>query len=219
MPTEPIRILLADDHQLLRSGLQITIDIEKDMKVVGHASNGLEAVEQYRALKPDVVIMDLVMPLKDGVEATCDILAEDPDAHILVLTSFSEAERITLAMQAGAQGYILKNTPPEELVQAIRQVSHGQVTIPPDLIKYLFRQPRKSIGEAHEKLTSREYEVLKLVAHGLNNDEIAQRLCISKGTLSIHINHVMSKLNLANRAQITLYAISHGLLGIYPNVE
>jgi two-component system, NarL family, response regulator LiaR len=214
-----IRILLADDHQLLRNGLQAIIDIKPDMKVVGHASDGVEAVRQYRALKPDVVIMDLVMPVKDGVEATSDILAEDPQAHILVLTSFSESERITLAMRAGAQGYILKDTMPDELIQAIRQVSRGMVTIQPAILEHLFHQPVKSAEEQTEKLTARETEVLKLVARGLNNDAIAAQLYISKSTVNVHITHIMGKLNAANRVQMTLFALSHGLVGLFDRQE
>jgi two-component system, NarL family, response regulator LiaR len=219
MATDPIRILLADDHQLLRNGLQAIIDIKPDMKVVGHASDGVEAVRQYRALRPDVVIMDLVMPVKDGVEATSDILAEDPQAHILVLTSFSEIERITLAMRAGAQGYILKNTMPDELIQAIRQVSRGLVTIQPAILEHLFHQPVKNAEEPYEKLTAREYEVLKMVARGLNNDEIAGQLSISKSTLNVHITHILSKLNVTNRVQMTLFALSHGWVGMFDRQE
>lgn len=215
MSSEPIRILIADDHQILRGGLQAIIDFESDMKVVGHARDGAEAVEQYRALKPDVVIMDLVMPNKDGVEATRDILAEDTQAHILVLTSFSESDRITLAMHAGALGYILKNALPAELIQAIRYVNLGQVTIQPALLQQLFRQQTRTAEEQPERLTAREYEVLKMVARGLDNDTIAAQLHVSKRTVNVHITHIKGKLNLANRSQITLYALSHGLLGMF----
>jgi NarL family two-component system response regulator LiaR len=219
MTSEPIRILIADDHQILRGGLQAIIDFEADMKVVGHACDGAEAVEQYRALKPDVVIMDLVMPNKDGVEATRDILAGDPQAHILVLTSFSESDRITLAMYAGALGYILKNALPVELIAAVRQVNQGQVTIQPALLQQIFRQQTKIAENEPEKLTTREYEVLKMVARGLDNDTIAMQLHVSKRTVNVHITNIKGKLNLANRSQITLYALSHGLLGLFGEQE
>jgi NarL family two-component system response regulator LiaR len=216
MTQKCIRILIADDHQILRGGLQAIIDFEGDMEVVGHAADGIEAVELYRLLKPDVVIMDLFMPKKDGIEASCDIAAEDPQAHILVLTSFSDTDQIKLAMRAGVMGYILKNTLPEDLIHAIRKVYNGQISIQPAILQQLARDQEKKNDDTPEKLTIREYEVLKMLALGLNNDDIADQLSISKRTVNAHITNLKSKLNLSNRAQITLYALSHGVLGLFP---
>lgn len=213
---EPMRILLADDHQILRGGLQAIIDFEADMQVVGHATTGDEAVILYQDLKPNVVIMDLVMPGKDGVEATRDILADDPGARILVLTSFSESDRIKLAMRAGALGYILKNARPEELLQAIRQVCKGLVSVQPAILQQLLRQEDRKSDIPVEELTPREYEVLKLVAQGLNNAQIAEQLSISKRTVNVHITRIMGKLGLENRAQAVLYALRQGMLGVFP---
>jgi two-component system, NarL family, response regulator LiaR len=214
MTNETIRILIADDHHILRGGLQAIIDVNEDLKVVGHASDGVEAVEQYRLLAPDVIIMDLVMPLKDGMEAIREICAGHPGARILVLTSFSEMDKIMPAIQAGALGYFLKSAPPKQIIEAIRSVDKGRITIQPEILQQIFRQgdPKQSLKEETpaEPLTAREYEVLKLVARGLSNDEIAEMLILSKRTVNLHINHINEKLGLANRAQMVLYALQHG---------
>ncbi len=210
-----IRILIADDHPIVSGGLKAMLDFEEDMQVVGQATDGVEAVEQYRRLRPDVVIMDLVMPGKDGVEAISDICAGDPGARILALTSFSESNKILLAMRAGALGYILKNTRPAELLQAIRNVRRGMVVIQPAIMQQLLVQKEREERETGEELTAREYEVLKCVARGKTNDEIATLLSISKRTVNVHITHIMGKLGLVNRAQMALYALQHGMVGLF----
>jgi two-component system, NarL family, response regulator LiaR len=215
MADEILRILIADDHQILRGGLQAIIEVNEDLLVVGHASDGVEAVEQYRLLRPDVIIMDLVMPLKDGVEAIREIVALDPAARILVLTSFSETDKIVPAIQAGALGYFLKSAPPKQITEAIRAVYKAKITIQPEILQQIFRQgyTEESLAKESqsEKLTKREYEVLRLVARGLTNDEIANLLTLSKRTVNLHINHINEKLGLANRAQMVLYALQHGI--------
>lgn len=213
--TDSIRILLVEDHPIMRGGLQAMINFEVDMSVVGQAADGFEALEQYRILQPDVVIMDLLMPLKDGVEATSDICLEFPQAHILALTSYSESDKILMAMQAGALGYILKNARPEDLLQAIREVNQGKVFIQPVILQQILRHQVKPAIESDEDLTSREYEILKLVARGATNDEIAIQFDISKRTVNVHITNIMSKLHLVNRAQMVLYAARHGMIGLF----
>lgn len=217
MTSEILRVLIADDHQILRGGLQAIIDVNEDMRVVGQASDGAEAVELYRQLRPDVIILDLVMPLKDGLEAIREIVAMDHAARILVLTSFSETDKIVPAVQAGALGYFLKSAPPRQIVQAIRAVYRHEITIQPEILQQMFRQgiaPESPSREAPgEKLTGREYEVLKLVARGLSNDQIAEILTLSKRTVNLHINHINEKLGLSNRAQMVLYALQHGISG------
>ncbi len=212
---EIIHILIVDDHPIVSGGLKAMLDFEEDLEVVGQAADGVEAVEQYRRLRPDLVIMDLVMPKKDGVEAISDICAEDPGARILALTSYSESNKILLALRAGALGYILKNTRPAELLQAIRNVYHGMMVIQPAIMQQLLAQEEKDTRQPCEELTAREYEVLKRVARGKTNDEIAGSLSISKRTVNVHITHIMSKLGLVNRAQMALYALQHGIVGLF----
>jgi len=215
--TSQISILLVEDHTIVRGGLAAIIGFEADMKVVGEASDGVEAVLLARKLRPDVIIMDLLMPNKDGIDAMIEIKAEDPDAHILVLTSFGDTEKMLQAVKAGAQGYILKNAPPEELLSAIRDVSHGAVSFQPaianQIIDGLSKAERTEPKE--EALTARETEVLVLIAKGMSNDEIAEALTISKRTVNVHINNIMGKLHLANRAQAAIYAVRKGLVTVF----
>jgi two-component system, NarL family, response regulator LiaR len=216
-PGNTIRILIADDHAVLRGGLKAIIGFEPDMEVVGEASDGTEAVTQYEFLKPDMVIMDLLMPNKDGISAMIDIRQAHPEARFLVLTSFSETDKMLLAVKSGAQGYILKNSPPEELLQAIRDVNRGAISLQPAVARQIFSGLAET-GESavsEEALTEREVEVLKLVAKGFTNDEIADQLYISKRTVNVHITNILGKLRLVNRAQVVLYALRHGLIGLF----
>lgn len=211
--TEVIRILIADDHAIVREGLRALIDTEPGMKLVGEASDGLEAVRQARFLKPDVILLDLVMPHKDGLAAIAEIKRDQPDARILVLTSFAEDEKVFPAIKSGALGYLLKDTTPRDLLAAIRDVYRGESSLHPTIA-------RKLIGELHrpahpppagEELTEREVEVLSLVAQGLSNQEIADRLVVSERTVRKHVSNILGKLHLANRTQATLYALRTGL--------
>ncbi len=212
--TEVIRILIADDHAIMREGLRALISTEPGMEVVGEAADGVEAVLQARSLRPDVILMDLGMPRKDGLAAIGDIKQENHGARILVLTSFLEDDKVFPALKAGALGYLLKDTSPQDLLQAIRQVYKGEVSLHPVIA-------RKVIGELNrpatsplttEPLTARELEVLTWVAKGLSNQEIADRLSISERTVRTHVSSILGKLHLASRMQATLYALREGLV-------
>ncbi len=210
---KPIRVLIADDHAIVREGLRALIDTEPDMELVGEASDGVEAVQLARSLKPDVLLLDLLMPRKDGLAVIAEIKQHQLEARILVLTSFAEDEKVFPAIKAGALGYLLKDTTPHSLLQAIRDVYHGESSLHPTIA-------RKLIGELHrpaspppvgEELTEREVEVLSLVAQGLSNQEIADQLVVSERTVRKHVSNILGKLHLANRTQAALYAIQTGI--------
>ncbi len=215
--TSQISILLVEDHTIVRGGLAAIIGFEADMKVIGEASDGVEAVEMACRLKPDVIIMDLLMPNMDGIEAMTHIRAENPEAHVLVLTSFGDTDKMLQAVKAGAQGYILKNALPEELLNAVREVSRGAISFQPAIANQIIDGLSKSerVEPQDEPLTGRETEVLVLIANGLSNDEIAEALTISKRTVNVHINNIMGKLHLANRAQAAIYAVRKGLITVF----
>jgi NarL family two-component system response regulator LiaR len=210
---EPIRVVIADDHAIVREGLRSLIDTEPGIELIGEASDGAEAVRLTRSLKPDVLLLDLVMPRKDGLAAIAEIKDHDPQVRILVLTSFAEDEQVFPAIKAGAQGYLLKDTTPHSLLQAIRDVHNGESSLHPTIA-------RKLIGELHrpsspppagEELTEREVEVLSLVAQGLSNLEIGDRLVVSEPTVRKHVSNILGKLHLANRTQAALYALRAGI--------
>lgn len=215
--TQPIRVLIADDHELLRKGLRAMLDTKPDMEVVGEAVDGDEAVAKARSLRPDVILLDLAMPRKDGLAAIREIRAEDPAARILVLTSFSDDDRILAALKSGAKGYLVKDSSPQELLQAISAVHRGESSLSPSIalkvIGLLGRAadtPRTDAAHAGETLTARELEVLKLVARGLSNQEIAGQLGLSQRTVGNHISTALEKLHVANRTQAALYALRQG---------
>jgi NarL family two-component system response regulator LiaR len=215
--TESIRILIADDHAVVREGLRALIDTELGMDLVGEASDGVEAVRKARATRPDVILLDLVMPHMDGIEAIGQIKEHDPDARILVLTSFAEDERVFLAVKAGALGYLLKDASPQELLQALRDVYRGELSMAPAIAHKLMRELQRSAKEpsslppTEEPLTAREVDVLRLVAQGLSNLDIAETLVISDRTVRTHVSNILEKLHLANRTQAALYALREGL--------
>jgi len=211
--SKPIRVLIVDDHALVRKGLRALISTKPDIEVIGEAADGDEAVQQTRTLQPDVILLDLVMPRKDGIAAIQEITQENPQARILVLTSFAEDERVFAAIKAGALGYLLKDSLPAELVQAIGDVYRGELSLSPSIALKLVRELHRpaDLPLTPKPLTGRESEVLKLVAQGLSNQEIADNLVISERTVGAHISTILSKLHLANRTQAALYALREGL--------
>jgi len=205
-------MLLVDDHAVVRQGLKMFFKGEPDFEIVGEASNGLQAIDMVRQLKPDVVLMDLLMPQMGGVEATGIIRRELPDTEVIALTSVLEDASVVGAIKAGAIGYLLKDTDGPELLRAIRAASEGQVQLSPKAAARLVREVR--VPESPEKLTERETDVLRLVAQGLANKEIARKLDIGEKTVKTHVSNIFSKLHVVSRTQAALYAASIGLVDI-----
>ncbi|HSJ56363.1 MAG TPA: response regulator transcription factor [Anaerolineae bacterium] len=211
--TETIRVLIADDHAVVREGLRGLIRSEPGMDVVGEACDGVETVNQARRLQPDVILIDLVMPRQGGIEAIAEIKAHDPSARILVLTSFADDDKVFPAIKSGALGYLLKDSSPRELLQAIRDVYHGESSLHPTIARKLIHELSQpaDLPPAPDPLTEREVEVLRLVAQGLSNDEIGERLFIAERTVRTHVSNILGKLHLANRTQAALYALREGI--------
>ena len=210
--TSSIRVFVVDDHLVVRKGIRALLATEPDIEIVGEARDGEEAATETVRLQPDVILMDLVMPRLDGIAAIQRILASQPEARILVLTSFAADDKVFPAIQAGALGYILKDTSPAELVNAIRQVHRGEPSLHPEIARKVLHElvhPPERPPTA-EPLTTREVEVLRLVAHGESNQQIAAALRISEATVRKHVSHILSKLHLASRTQAALYAIREG---------
>jgi DNA-binding NarL/FixJ family response regulator len=205
-----IRILLADDHSVVRQGLKMFLGLDPEFEVVGEAANGQEAVRLARALRPDVVLMDLLMPVMDGIAATAAIRQELPDTEVIALTSVLEDVSVVNAVKAGAIGYLLKNTEADALVRAIRAAAEGQVQLAPEAQARLLREVRAP--DSPEKLSERETEVLRLVAAGRANKEIARELGIGEKTVKSHVSNILSKLGLMSRTQAALHAVRIGLV-------
>lgn len=213
-----IRVLIVDDHQVVRQGLRTFLQLHQDIDVVGEGSDGLAAVELVRTLEPDIVLMDLVMPAVDGVEATRRIKGLGLHTQVIALTSFTEDDQVFPAIQAGAVSYLLKDVTPDELIEAIRAAHRGEPRLHPDVVRKLMAQVARSrlprAEAAGADLTPRELDVLKLVARGLTNQEIARRLVISDKTVKTHVSSILSKLNLEDRTQLAIHAIRTGLAEI-----
>lgn len=212
-----IRVLLADDHGILRAGLRALINGEPDMEVVGEAANGREALEQARTLRPDVVVMDISMPVMDGLEASRLIRQEGLDCQIVMLTVHAEEEYLFQSLQAGGLGYVLKSAADTDLMEAIRKAYRGEVFLYPSAVKKLLGEYLKEVSASdqagpEERLTARERQVLKLTAEGFTNQEIAQRLVISPKTVNTYRQRIMKKLNLHHRAELVRFALRTGLL-------
>ena len=213
---ENITVLIVDDHTVVRDGLAALISAEEGMRVIGTAADGIEAVKLAGDLKPDVILLDLVMPQMDGVQATIEIRRKDPHARILILTSFAEDHQVFSAIKSGAMGYMMKDTSSEELIKAIRDTYHDRHVLQPEVARKLMRdiqiQDERSM---HAKaLTERETEILKQVALGKTNQEIADELVLSERTVRTHITNILAKLRLTNRTQAALYALREGIAHI-----
>jgi NarL family two-component system response regulator LiaR len=214
-PSSPkIKVLLVDDHAVVRQGLRTFLELQDDITIVGEAANGVEAIEQAEQLQPDIVLLDLVMPKMGGVEATPQIIAASPQARVIILTSFGEDDQVIPAIRAGAQGYLLKDIPPHDLVQAVREAYQGKAQLHPDVAKKLMSAvaaPPAAPPSPEPDLTERELEVLRLIAQGLNNQQIAQQLTISEKTVKTHVSNILGKLHVDDRTQAAIYALKKGL--------
>lgn len=216
--SDTIKLLVVDDHAVVRKGLIAMIEAEPDLELIGEAVDGVDAVEKARQLDPDVILMDLVMPRKDGINAIVEIKDENPEAHILVITSFAEDDKVFPAIKAGASGYLLKDSSPEELVDAIRDINMGEVSLHPTIARKLIvelkQEKTAAANDADQPLTGREVEVLGFIARGLPNQEIAKMLFVSETTIRFHVSNILGKLHLANRTQAVLYALREGLASL-----
>lgn len=223
-PGDKIRVLIVDDHAMVRQGLRTFLELQNTfalpIEVTGESVNGVEAVELAKKTQPDIVLLDLVMPQMDGIQATSKILECSPHSRVIILTSFGEEDKVLPAIRAGAQGYLLKDIPPNELVQAVREVYLGKVQLHPEVAKKLMQavatkkeEPTTSHAGTRSAngLTEREQEILQLIADGRNNREIAAKLVISEKTVKTHVSNILSKLNLDDRTQAAIYALRHGL--------
>lgn len=209
-----IRILLADDHHVVRQGLRMYLALDPQLEIVGEAADGEEAVARAHELKPDVILMDLLMPGMDGIAATAVIRRELPDTEVIALTSILEDDKVIGAVRAGAIGYLLKDTQAHELCRAIRAAAAGQVQLSPEAAVRLMREVRAP--DSPETLTDRETEVLRLLAQGLSNKELAQALTIREKTVKTHVSNILAKLGVPSRTQAALYAVRMGLVSSGP---
>jgi len=213
---EPIRILLVDDHAVVREGLRGFLALQPGFEIVGEAADGIEAIDQAAALEPDVILMDLVMPRLDGVSAMRELHRRSPHSRVVVLTSFLDDDRLLTALESGAAGYLLKNSQPAELARAVRAAHAGEAIIDPTaaarLVRALSDRPRPTPGAAFEHLTARERDVLRLIAGGRSNKRIALELGISEKTVKAHVGHVLAKLGVSDRTQAAVLAVQEGLV-------
>lgn len=208
-----IRVLIVDDHAIVRKGIRALLSEAGGFEIVGEAANGQEALLCAQETSPDVILMDLLMPGMDGIEATRQIASHQPASRILVLTSFAADNKVFPAIKAGATGYLLKDTSPDELVRAIRQMHRGEPSLHPTIARKLLQEIKHpaELQPAPDALTDREMAVLRLIAQGLSNQEIADRIMVSESTVRAHVSRVLGKLHLASRTQAALYAVREGL--------
>lgn len=206
-----IKVVIVDDHNVVRSGLGAFLMVYDDLELLGEASNGKEAVEICGKLNPDVVLMDLIMPEMDGADATKEIREKLPDTQVIILTSFKEEELVERALHAGAIGYLLKNASADELASAIRSAKHGRPTLSPEATQILIKASNRGHEIGHD-LTAREKEVLKMMVEGLSNPEIADRLIVSRSTVKFHVSSILSKLGVTSRTEAVSVAIRNKLI-------
>jgi DNA-binding NarL/FixJ family response regulator len=215
---EPLKVLLVDDEALVRSGFRMILSVEPDLEVVGEAGDGAEALDRARERRPDVVLMDVQMPRRDGIRATADLVAEDL-GHVVILTTFDRDDYLFAALEAGASGFLLKNSRGEQLVDAVRAVGNGHALLSPEVTRRVIaematRQPtRQQVPAPLELLTEREREVLVLLGEGLSNAEIASRLVLGEATIKTHVSNCLAKLHLRDRVQAVVLAHRAGLVG------
>ncbi len=208
-----IRVLVVDDHEMVRLGVTSYLMVQPDIEVVAEAENGLQGYQKALELKPDIILMDLVMEVMDGIEATKKIVAEWPEAKIIIVTSFLDDEKVFPAMDSGASGYLLKTSSANEIADAIRSTYQGDTVIEKEVSdKILDKQHYDSLPKPHDQLTSREYEVLLLIGEGYSNQEIADELFITLKTVKTHVSNILSKLEVEDRTQATIYAFKHNLI-------
>jgi NarL family two-component system response regulator LiaR len=206
--TERVRLLIADDHPVVRQGLRAFLETQPEIEIVGEAVDGEDAVQQVERLLPDVVLMDIVMPKIDGIQAIRRLREVSPSTQAIVLTSFADDDKIVAAVRAGAAGYLLKDAHPQELLSAIRAVARGEALLAPSIAARLIRElSRPNDDPAADVLTARELDVLRLIANGRSNKEIAQDLVLSEKTVKTHVSNILAKLHLADRTQAALYAV------------
>nr|WP_248628558.1 response regulator transcription factor [Enterococcus cecorum] len=207
-----IKVLLVDDHEMVRLGVSTYLSIQADIEVVGEASDGDEGVSKALALRPDVILMDLVMDKMDGITATKQILAQWPQAKILIVTSYIDDEKVFPAIQAGASGYLLKTSSAQEIAEAIRKTINGERVIEEEVSEKIQNQDYADRFFLYEELTNREKEVLDLIAQGKSNQEIAEDLFITLKTVKTHVSNILAKLGVEDRTQAAIYAFKHGLV-------
>lgn len=213
----PIRLMIVDDHALVRKGIVMFLGIEESIEIVGEAGNGCEAVRLAKLLCPDVILMDLVMPQGDGLEAIGRLKQDMPEVKIIVLTTFDDESRVKAALKAGAHGYLLKDADGATLLQAIQAVQKGGLPLHPTVTQHLLDHKPSNGSNGHNGLSKRETEVLQLVARGVSNKEIAQTLRLTTGTVKIHVSNILTKLHKASRTEAAAWAIQTGLLADEPN--
>ncbi|EOH87778.1 response regulator transcription factor [Enterococcus pallens] len=208
-----IRVLLVDDHEMVRLGVSSYLSIQSDIEVVGEAENGEEGYDKALELRPDVILMDLVMEVMDGIESTKKILNDWPEAKILIVTSFIDDEKVYPAIEAGASGYLLKTSTAHEIADAIRATYKGERVLEPEVTTKMMEQlSNRNRHVLHEELTNREQEILLLIAQGMSNQEIADELFITLKTVKTHVSNILAKLEVEDRTQAAIYAFKHGLI-------
>jgi two-component system, NarL family, response regulator LiaR len=210
--SEKVRVLLVDDHAVVRKGLQMYFSLEERLELIGEAVNGEDALAKVEALRPDVVLMDLLMPVMDGVTAIREIKTRFPEVEVIALTSVLEDDKVVGAVQAGAMGYLLKDADGEAILEAIFAANRGEVRLHPEAAKRLLREVRTP--EMRESLTPRETQILKMIARGQSNKHIAKELDVAERTVKTHITSLLSKLGLTSRTQAALFALKQGLVGL-----